>query len=114
MEPSRGKSICVPFDSAEHYAACVTDLESFRQHRTEVFAKHPALFPAGISEGFVLHDKSWSIKQQVMRRHIALKATAGGFLVRPSFLLPSMGGRTEAVEKALSLRPCVLDTFFRL
>ena len=82
MEPSRGKSLCVPFDSAEHYAACVTDLESFRQHLTEVFAKHPELFPAGISEGFVLHDKSWSIKQQVMRRRIALQATAGVFLVR--------------------------------
>src|SRR6266851_2927793 len=104
MEPSRGKSLCVPFDSEEHYAACVTDLESFRQHLTEVFAKHPALFPAGISEGFVLHDTSWSIKQQVMLRRIALKATAGVFLVRPSFLLPSMVGRTEAVEKALSLR----------
>jgi hypothetical protein len=104
MEPSRGKSICVPFDSEEHYAACVTDLESFRQHLTEVFAKHPELFPAGISEGFVLHDKSWSIKQQVMLRRIALKATAGVFLVRPSFLLPYMVGRTEAVEKALYLR----------
>src|SRR6266566_3221794 len=104
MEPSRGKSICVPCDSAEHYAVCVTDLESFRQHLTEVFAKHPELFPAGISEGFVLHDKRWSIKQQLMLRRIALKATAGVFLVRPSFLLPSMVGRTEAVEKALSLR----------
>src|SRR6266478_4552726 len=104
MEPSRGKSICVPFDSEEHYAACVTDLESFRQHLTEVFAKHPELFPAGISEGFVLHDKSWSIKQQVMLRRLALKATAGVFLVWPSFLLSSMVGRTEAVEKALSLR----------
>ena len=104
MEPSRGKSICVPFDSEEHYAACVTDLESFRQHLTEVFAKHPELFPAGISEGFVLHDKSWSIKQQVMLRRLELKATAAVFLVRPSFLMPYMVGRTEAVEKALSLR----------
>jgi len=104
MEPSRGKSLCVPFESEEHYAACVADPESFRQHLTEVFAKHPELFPAGISEGFVLHDKSWSIKQQVMLRRIALKATAGVFLVRPSFLLPYMVGRTEAVEKALYLR----------
>jgi hypothetical protein len=32
MEPSRGQSICVPFASAEHYAACVADPESFRQH----------------------------------------------------------------------------------
>ena len=104
MEPSRGKSICVPFDSEEHYAACVADPESFRQHLTEVFGQHPELFPARMSEGFVLHDKSWSIKQQVMLRRLELKATAEVFLVRPSFLMPSMVGRTEAVEKALYLR----------
>ena len=104
MEPSRGKSICVPFDSEEHYAACVADPESFRQHLTEVFGQHPELFPARMSEGFVLHDKRWSIKQQVMLRRLELKATAEVFLVRPSFLMPSMVGRTEAVEKALSLR----------
>src|SRR6266567_2772217 len=104
MEPSRGKSICVPFDSEEHYAACVADPESFRQHLTEVFGQHPELFPTRISEGFVLHDKSWSIKQQVMLRRLELKAPAEVFLVRPSFLMPSMVGRTEAVEKALSLR----------
>src|SRR5882724_6569059 len=96
MEPSRGKSLCVPFESEEHYAACVADPESFRQH--------PELFPARMSEGFVLHDKSSSIKQQVMLRRLELKATAEVFLVRPSFLMPSMVGRTEAVEKALSLR----------
>ena len=104
MEPSRGKSICVPFESEEHYAACVADPESFRQHLTEVFGQHPELFPASIDEGFVLHDKSWSIKQQLMLRRIELKATAGVFLVRPSFLLPYMVGRTEEVEKALYLR----------
>ena len=104
MEPSRGKSICVPFDSEEHYAACVADPESFRQHLTAVFGQHPELFPARIREGFVLHDKRWSIKQQVMLRRLALKATAGVFLVRPSFLMPYMVGRTEAVEKALYLR----------
>ena len=104
MEPSRGKSICVPFDSAEHYAACVADPENFRQHLTKVFGQHPELFPARMREGFVLHDKSSSIKQQVMLRRLELKATAEVFLVRPSFLMPSMVGRTEAVEKALYLR----------
>ena len=104
MAPSRGKSICVPFDSEEHYAACVADPESFRQHLTEVFDQHPELFPTRMSEGFVLHDKSWSIKQQVMLRRRELKATAAVFLVRPSFLMPYMVGRTEAVEKALYLR----------
>ena len=62
MEPSRGKSICVPFDSDEHYAACVADPESFRQHLTEVFGRYPELFPARTAEGFVLHDKRWSLK----------------------------------------------------
>ena len=82
MEPSRGKSLCVPFESAEHYAACVAEPASFRQHLTTVCGQHPELFPARISEGFVLHDKSWSIKQQVMLRRIALQATAGVFLVK--------------------------------
>ena len=104
MEPSRGKSICVPFDSDEHYAACVADPESFRPHLTEVFGQYPELFPARMSEGFVLHDKRWSIKQQVMLRRLELKATAAVFLVRPSFLMPYMVGRTEAVQKALYLR----------
>jgi len=104
MEPSRGKSICVPFDTEEHYTACVANPESFRQHLTAVFGQHPELFPARIDEGFVLHDKRWSLKQQLRLRRIELKATAGVFLVRPSFLMPYMVGRTEAVEKALSLR----------
>src|SRR5207245_538469 len=104
MEPSRGKSICVPFDNEEYYTACVADPESFRQHLTEVFGQHPELFPASLDEGFVLHDKRWSLKQQLRLRRIELKATAGVFLVRPSFLMPYMVGRTEAVEKALSLR----------
>jgi len=104
MEPSRGKSLCVPFDSEEPYAACVADPASFRQHLTEVFGQHPELFPTRMSEGFVLHDKSWSIKPQVMLRRLELKATAAVFLVRPAFLMPYMVGRTAAVEKALSLR----------
>src|SRR6266436_4569559 len=104
MEPSRGKSLCVPFESEAYYAACVAEPASFRQHLRAVCGQHPELFHARISEGFVLHDKRWSIKQQVMLRRLARKATAKVFLVRPSFLMPYMVGRTEAVEKALYLR----------
>src|SRR5512144_1944474 len=104
MESSRGKSICVPFDNEEYYPACVADPESFRQHLTEIVGQHPELFPARIDEGFVLHDKSWPAKQQLMLRRIGLKATAGVWLVGPSFLLPYMVGRTAEVEKALYLR----------
>ena len=56
MEPSRGKRIGVPFESQEHYAACVANPQSFRRHLTEVFGQHPELFPARIDEGFVRQD----------------------------------------------------------
>jgi hypothetical protein len=104
MEPSRGKTLCVPCDSQEHYGACVANPDHFRQHLTEVCGQHPALCPASISKGFVLHDTSWSLTQQGRLRRIESKATAAVFLVRPSFLMPAMVGWTEDVEKALSLR----------
>ena len=32
MEPSRGKSICIPFKSEDHYAICVVDPDRFRHY----------------------------------------------------------------------------------
>src|SRR6266700_2496283 len=104
MAPSRGKSLCVPFDKGEYDAACVAAPESFRPPLPEVCGQHPELCPASLAEGFVRHDKRWSRTPQRRRRRLERKATAGVCLVRPSFLLPSMVGRTEEVEKALSLR----------
>ena len=98
MEPSRGKSICVPFDSDEHYAVCVADPGSLRQHLTEVFGRYPELFPARTAEGFVLHDQRWSLKQQRMLRRIARKATAGVFLVRPSLLMLYMALQEQRAD----------------
>ena len=105
MAPSRGKSLCVPFDKEEDDAACVAAPESFRPPLPEVCGQHPELCPASLAAGFVRHDQRWSRTPQRRRRRLERKATAGVCLVRPSFLLPSMGGRTEAVAKALSLRP---------
>ncbi len=105
MAPSRGKSLCVPFDKEEYDAACVAAPESFRPPLPEVCGQHPELCPASLAAGFVRHDQRWSRTPQRRRRRLERKATAGVCLVRPSFLLPSMGGRTEAVAKALSLRP---------
>jgi hypothetical protein len=110
MEPSRGKSICVPFDSQEPYATCVTDPESFRQPLLAVFGQPPELLPARLDEGFVLHDTRCSLTQQLRLRRMESKATAAVCLLRPAFLMPSMVGRSEAVDKALALRhwgvPC--------
>ena len=104
MEPSRGKSLCVPFESEAHYEVCVADPERFRQHLEALHAEHPELFPERFAEGFGFHDKRWSIKQQLWTRRIELTATEERFQIRPSFVLPSMAARTEEVEKALSLR----------
>jgi hypothetical protein len=70
MEPSRGKSICVPCESEAHYEACVADPERFRQHLEARHAEHPELFPQRFAEGCGFQDKRWSIKQQIWtRRH---------------------------------------------
>lgn len=104
MEPSRGKSICVPFESEDHYVACVAEPECLRQHLGALHREHPELFPERFTEGFSFHDKSWSIKQQLWTRRIELTATGQLFQIRPSFLMSYMVARTEEVEKALYLR----------
>jgi hypothetical protein len=104
MEPSRGKSLCVPFESEDHYAACVAEPECLRQHLGALHREHPELLPERFAEGFRFHDKSWSIKQQLWTRRIELTATRQLFQIRPSFLMSSMVARTDEVEKALYLR----------
>ena len=104
MEPSRGKSICIPFKSEDHYAICVADPEGFRQYLMDLHSRHPELLPAGFEQGFVFHDKTWSIKQRVLTRRLRLMATGQLYQVRPSFLMLSMTARTEMVERGLYLR----------
>jgi hypothetical protein len=104
MEPSRGKSICIPFKSEDHYASCVADPEGFRQYLLDLHSRHPELLPAGFEHGFVFHDKSWSIKQRVLTRRLRLIATGQLYQVRPSFLMPYLTARTEMVERGLYLR----------
>jgi hypothetical protein len=106
MEPStdRTKSICVPFESEAHYVTCVADPQRFRRHLRGVFARHPEIFPAAFAEGFVFHDLYSSSKLNLVLRRIKVAATREVFLVRPSFLMPYLIGRTEEIERALYLR----------
>lgn len=104
MEPSRGKSICIPFKSEDYYAICVADPEGFRQYLLDLHSRHPELLPAGFEQGFVFHDKTWSIKQRVLTRRLRLIATGQLYQVRPSFLMPYMTARTGMVERGLYLR----------
>ncbi len=110
MEPSRGKSICVPFASEDHSTACVAEPECVRQHLGARHREPPARLPERFAEGFRFHDQRWSIKQPLWTRRIELTATGQLLQRRPSCLLPSMVARTDEGEKALDLRhwgvPC--------
>jgi len=100
MEPSRYKSICLPFESEAQYHMCVEDPAMFRQHIESVLTHHSELFPEAMPLGFRLHDQYWSVKQHVGLRRIKVTATGQVFQIRPSFVLPYMVVRTEEVEKA--------------
>jgi hypothetical protein len=106
MEPSsvRNKTICVPFESEAQYAQCAADPERFRNHLRAVGVCHPELFPDAFSDGFACHDRYRSSKLGVVLRRIKLSRTREVFLVRPSFLMPYLIGRTDDIERALYLR----------
>ena len=103
--PSRGSHhICVPFASEAHYDDCMADVRKYRTYLAEVAQHHPELFPQDMAQGFPFHDAYVSVKQDVIVRRIKLKTTGAVFTLRPSFVMPYMIARTDAVEKALSLR----------
>jgi len=106
MEPSsdRNKSICVPFESEAHYAACIANCERFRDHLRAAGVSHPELFPDAFADGFACHDRYRSSKLGVVLRRVKLTRTGEVFLVRPSFLMPYLIGRTDDIERALYLR----------
>ena len=54
MEPSRGKSICVPFKSEDPYAICVVDPDRFRQYLMDLHSRHPERLPAGAVRNVLL------------------------------------------------------------
>ena len=79
----------MPFESEAHYEACVADPESFRQHLEALSGQRPELFPDSFAEGFGCHDKSWSIKPQLMLRRIELTATEERFQSGPPSCCPT-------------------------
>lgn len=98
------KHICLPFPSEAQYGAYVDDPAQYRQYLTQMLRQYPELFPKGMDQGFTFHDCYMSVKQDLLVRRIKVKATGAVFTLRPSFVMPSMIGRTEEVEKALYLR----------
>lgn len=111
MEPSRGsKTICIPFDSEEHYRRCIEETSACREHIESIAQRHLELFPPGFEQGFIFKGTYHSKKQDIDLRRLKLEANGDTFQLRPSFLMPYMIGRTDELERALYLRqwgvPC--------
>ena len=103
--PSRGsKPICVPFDTEAQYQTCVDDVTKYREYLRKLSAQHPELFPRALGQGYTFPDRYRSRKQGVVLRRIKVTASGEVFTLRPSFVLPYLGARTEEVEKVLFLR----------
>jgi hypothetical protein len=98
------KHLCLPLASEALYREYVAPPAPSRQYLSEMLRQSPALFPHDMDQGFPLHDASVSVTQDVLVRRIQLQTTGAVFPLRPSFVMPSMLARTDAVEKALSLR----------
>ena len=98
------KSICLPFASEALYREYVDYPAQYRQYLRDMLSQYPEVFPQDMDQGFTFHDCYVSLKQDVIVRRIKLKATGAVFALRPSFVMPSMIGRTDEVDKALYLR----------
>jgi hypothetical protein len=104
-KPSRGsKTICIPFESEEHYRRCLEETSACREHLESIAQWHLELFPPGFEQGFTFKGTYHSKKQDLDLRRLKLESTGDTFQLRPSFLMPYMIGRTEDLDKALYLR----------
>ena len=98
------KHICLPFASEALYREYVDHPAQYRQYLGEMLRQYPELFPQDMDQGFTFHDAYVSVKQDLIMRRIKLMTTGAVFTLRPSFVMPYMIARTDAVEKALYLR----------
>jgi hypothetical protein len=99
-KPVRGhKTICIPCSQPE-YERVVGDPEAFRKFLDRQIEALPELFPPGIQRGYRMKDVYTSRKTGCKLRRIELRSL-DCYLVRPSFLMPYLSGRTEEVQAPL-------------
>ncbi len=109
LKARANRCIILPVTLAD-YQQSVEDARAFRTMVDQQIAAHPELFPAGIEQGYALHDSRASKKLPAVRlRRISLnERTAAGkkqtYTLAPSAVLPYQVGYTQDVEKALFLR----------
>jgi hypothetical protein len=93
------KSICMPC-SPQEYERVVGDPEQFRGFLDRHFESTPELFPPEIRRGYRMKDLYRSRKTGWDLRRIEPRDLLY-YLVRPSFLMPYLSGRTEDVQAPL-------------
>src|SRR3954462_12319500 len=92
-QPVRGqKTICMPC-SQEQYERIVDDPAQFRACLDRQIQATTDLCPAGIRQGDRMKDLSTSRKTGWRLRRIELR-NGQSYLVRASFLMPSLSGQT--------------------
>jgi hypothetical protein len=102
-QTARRQVICLAFESEAQYEEFVAAPKQYRAWLNEQFAAHPELFPAAFAQGYHWHSQYVQKKQGLTLRRLRLKATRKVFTLIPSLVLPYGVGRTDEVEKALSL-----------
>jgi len=99
-QPVRGqKTIGIPC-SQEQYERIVEDPALFRACLDRHIEAMPDLFPPEIRQGYRMKDVYTSRKTGWRLRRIDLR-NGQSYLVRPSFLMPYLSGRTEDVQAPL-------------
>jgi hypothetical protein len=96
--------ISLPFTREAPYRESVDNPAQYRPYLSQMLSQHLELFPTGMDQGFTLHDSDASVKQDLSVRRIQWPATGAVFTLHPSFIMPDMIARTDAVETALYLR----------
>ncbi|MGZ6269829.1 MAG: hypothetical protein ACXWMU_04580 [Candidatus Limnocylindrales bacterium] len=100
-EPVRGhKTICIPC-SQQQYERIVEDPHDFREFLDRQIEATPELFPPEIRRGYRMKDTCTFGKTGWRLRRIDLR-NGQSYLVRPSFLMPYLAGRTEEVQAPFS------------
>jgi hypothetical protein len=93
------KTICIPC-SQQQYEQIVDDPEQFRTFLNQQIEATPELFPPEIQRGYRMKDLYPSRKTGWKLRRIELR-NLQCYLIRPSFLMPYLSGRTEDVQAPL-------------
>lgn len=102
--PARGyRTLRLPIAEAD-YELFIDNNSHAKAILDKRYEQHPELFPPGWSNGYAFHGYTEpSRKQQLRCRRLRLCEDKTVWTVAPSFVMPYMSARTEAVEDALLL-----------